>query len=806
MTQITQEQIYGPLNVAQRAAVAQIEGPLLILAGPGSGKTRVITHRIANIIAHGVPSDSIVALTFTNKAAQEMKNRVRKLAPGSYVWTGTFHKFCARMLRTHAPMVGLTENFTIYDSGDSKKVMKQAIENTGIDLKHYSANSLSNEISNVKNNAVSAGRFQGRPGHAMDAIIAKVFPEYQKLLLEANAVDFDDLLLHVVDLLKDNPELRQSYDQQYQYMMVDEYQDTNLTQYQLIRLLNHSIQNLGVTGDPDQSIYGWRGANLNNILGFERDYPEVNVVRLEQNYRSTKSILAVADQLISNNVRRKEKKLFTDNDDGQPTRLVTYPSPKDEANDMANSIALAWQQGTRRPNDYAILYRTNRLSRTIEHALRAAGVPYQIVNGHEFYQRKEIKDVLGYLHLLNNPKDNVAFERIVNTPPRKIGKVTLNRLRAYAQDNGGCMLDAARDVAQVDSISKAPSSKITGFVEMIDRISDAAHESVEEIIKLILQETGYREWLTLDGSEEGHERAGNVDELQVAASEFDRDHPEDGGLEAYLEQASLVADTDVFDESAEHVTLMTLHAAKGLEFPCVYIVGLEDGMLPHERSSNDDEQLEEERRLLFVGITRAEQELQLSRCQNRFRRGSYWPCIASRFLMELPREQMQIYEPSSYDSSHDDLLNSLDSTSWGDSGSDFEDLPSIDINATDEQDDSNESADEGFESSSNVEYQPDESNNTDSDSGSSQVKEVAASFAISSMMTGAQLADHHAAFTGEKLQPENFYMDMEVVHAEYGVGTVTSLSGDGKKRIATIDFPKLGEKRIRLAFSNLRAV
>ena len=692
MTQITQEQIFGPLNVAQRAAVAQIEGPLLILAGPGSGKTRVITHRIANIIAHGVPSDSIVALTFTNKAAQEMKNRVRKLAPGSYVWTGTFHKFCARMLRTHAQMVGLTENFTIYDTGDSKKVMKQAIENTSIDLRHYTANSLANEISNVKNNAVSAGRFQGRPGHAMDAIIAKVFPEYQKLLLEANAVDFDDLLLHVVDLLKENPELRQSYDQQYQYMMVDEYQDTNLTQYQLIRLLNHSIQNLGVTGDPDQSIYGWRGANLNNILGFERDYPEVNVVRLEQNYRSTKSILAVADQLISNNVRRKEKKLFTENDEGQPTRLVTYPSPKDEAADMADSIALAWQQGARRPNDYAILYRTNRLSRTIEHALRSAGIPYQIVNGHEFYQRKEIKDVLGYLHLLNNPKDNVAFERVVNTPPRKIGKVTLNRLRAHAQDNGGCMLDAARDVAQIDSISKAPSSKITGFVEMIDRISDAAHESVEEIIKLILQETGYREWLTLDGSEEGHERAGNVDELQVAASEFDRDHPEGGGLEAYLEQASLVADTDVFDESAEHVTLMTLHAAKGLEFPCVYIVGLEDGMLPHERSSNDDEQLEEERRLLFVGITRAEEELQLSRCQNRFRRGSYWPCIASRFLMELPREQMQIYEPSSYDSNHDDLLNSLDSSSWGDGGSDFEDLPSIDINATDEPDDSDDSA------------------------------------------------------------------------------------------------------------------
>ncbi len=787
MTQVTQEQIFGPLNVAQRAAVAQIDGPLLILAGPGSGKTRVITHRIANILAHGVPSQSVVALTFTNKAAQEMSKRVKQLAPGNHVWTGTFHKFCARMVRQHAEMVGLTPNFTIYDTGDSRKVMKQAIELAKVDLRHYSAASLANEISNVKNNGVSVGRFNGRPGHALDAIIAKVFPEYQKLLLAANGVDFDDLLLHAVDLLRDNPELRESYDHQYQYMMVDEYQDTNLCQYQLIRLLNHNVQNLGVTGDPDQSIYGWRGANLNNILGFERDYPDVNVVRLEQNYRSTKSILAVADQLISNNVRRKEKRLFTENEEGQPTRLVCYPSPKDEANDMADAIALAWQQGSRRPKDYAILYRTNRLSRTVEHSLRAAGVPYQIVNGHEFYQRMEIKDLMGYLHLLNNPRDNVAFERVVNTPPRKIGKVTLNRLRAYAQANGGCMLDAAREIDQIDTISKAPSGKIAGFVAMIDRINESMDDSVEQTLKSVLTETGYREWLTFDGSEEGHERAGNVDELVIAAEEFDRDHPEDGGLEAYLEQTSLVADTDVFDDSQDFVTLMTLHAAKGLEFPCVYIVGLEDGTLPHERSSNDDDQLEEERRLLFVGITRAEEELQLSRCQNRFRRGSYWPCIASRFLMELPREQMQIYEPSSYRGSHEDLLDSLDGDSWGDGGS-FDELPSIDIHAMPKEDDSEE----------------------DPFDDSQVVREPKADFSFPkssgpTIMTGAELAGIQAKLgASDRLEPDHFVVGMEVLHADYGVGTVMDLSGDGKKRIATIDFPEIGCKRIRLAFSNLR--
>lgn len=783
MPNISTDEILAPLNEQQRIAVQKLDGPLLILAGPGSGKTRVITHRIANMIAHGISSHSIVALTFTNKAADEMRTRLNRLAPGNHTWTGTFHKFCSKLLRRHAQLVGLAQNFTIYDMSDSKKVVKQAIENAEVDLKHYSAEKLASQISNVKNNGVTSENFEPRPGHALDAILAKVYPEYQKLLKMANGVDFDDLLLHAVDLLRQSPELRETLDQTFTYMMVDEYQDTNLSQYQLIRLLNHSVQNLAVTGDPDQSIYGWRGANINNILEFEKDYPNVGIVRLEQNYRSTKAILRVADQLIANNVRRKKKVLRTDNHEGQPVRLVTFPSPQDEAIDIADSIALAIQKGECRARDFAILYRANWLSRSLEHALRSVGVPYQIVNGHEFYQRKEIKDVIGYLHLLNNPRDNVAFERVINTPPRKIGKVTLGRLRRYAQDNNLSMLDAARDCDQIDVISKAPTAKITQFVAMFDRLSYLPTEEVDAVIRTVLEETGYQDWLTDDGSEEGFERAHNVDELVVACQEFDREHPEDGGLEAYLEQAALVSDTDVWESEADYVTLMTLHAAKGLEFPSIYIVGLEDGILPHERSSGDDDEIEEERRLLFVGITRAQRDLQISRCMNRFRRGSFWPSIASRFLMELPRDEMQIFEPIAQqydDASVADSIAQIDP--WMHDG-----LPSFDVNddlvsGDDEADRVNESSTKGAAA---TETHP----------------------TFPRLITAAQLAAEQEAMpVHTRLHPESYKIGMDVEHPEYGIGTIVTMTGEGQKRTATIEFAKLGKKRFRLAFCNLRAV
>jgi DNA helicase-2/ATP-dependent DNA helicase PcrA len=787
------------LNEPQQSAVQCTEGPLLIIAGPGSGKTRVITHRIAYMIASGIPSHHIVALTFTNKAADEMRNRLARLAPKNLTWAGTFHKFCARLLRRHAPMVGLQENFTIYDMGDSRSVLKQAIGNAEVDLRHYSPDKLANEISNLKNNGLSHERFVPRPGNALDNILRKVYPEYQKLLQMANGVDFDDLLLHCVELLRESPELRESLDRKFAYMMVDEYQDTNLSQYQLIRLLNLSVQNLAVTGDPDQSIYGWRGANIRNILEFEKDYPDVTVARLEENYRSTKAILSVADQLIGNNVNRKQKRLLTDNDQGEPVRLVTFKNPQEEGLDIADRISLSIERGESRPRDYAILYRANWLSRSLEHALRASGIPYQVVNGHEFYQRKEIKDLVAYLHLLNNPRDNVAFERVINTPSRKIGKVTVGRLRRHSQENNISMLEAARNCADIASIKASPTAKFTKFLKMYDSLAEHVHANVETIIREILAATGYRDWLTDDGSEEGFERAGNVDELVVAAQEFDNEHPDDGGLERYLEQAALVSDTDVFESNADFVTLMTMHASKGLEFPSVFIVGLEEGLLPHERSTNDDNEVEEERRLFFVGITRAEKHLQLSRCMSRFRRGSYWPAIASRFLMELPRSEMTIFEPRQLHAMSEDELQAAIDNIDGWSNEPADELPSIDINSD-------------LGSNPISLFEPPESEVQDStDESPDQVQEapVVAGKKLNGlppMMTAAQLEEkQQAMLSADRLEPESCSIGMEVEHVDYGVGKVIALSGKGKKLAATINFPKHGNKRIILAFSNLRS-
>lgn len=783
-----QQELIEGLNDAQRNAVQHTDGPLLILAGPGSGKTRVITHRIAHMIAQGIPSWQIVALTFTNKAADEMRNRLKTLSPDNLSWTGTFHRFCSRLLRQYAPLVGLQENYSIYDMKDSKQVLKQAIANAEIDVKHFSADKIGNEISNLKNNGVSLEHFKPRPGNVLDKILSKVYPEYQKLLQMANGVDFDDLLLHCVDLLRDNPELREGLDMKYAYMMVDEYQDTNRAQYQLIRLLNHNVQNLAVTGDPDQSIYGWRGANISNILDFEKDYPQVDVVRLEENYRSTKSILRIADQLIANNVRRKKKSLLTENEEGKAVRLVAYPSPQDEAADVADSISLAIQKGNRRAKDFAILYRTNWLSRSFEHTLRQCGVPYQVFNGHEFYQRKEIKDIVAYLHLLNNPDDSVAFQRVVNLPSRKIGKVTLTRLQRYARENTISMMEAARNCEKIETIKKAVGNRIKGFVELIDKLSKEVGDDVESVIRNILAETGYRDWLTEDGSEEAYERAGNVDELVVAAQEFDNEHPEDGGLGRYLEQAALVSDTDVWESEADYVTMMTMHAAKGLEFPCVYIVGLEDGILPHERSTGNDDEVEEERRLLFVGITRAEKELQFSRCLNRFRRGSYWPAIPSRFLVELPRDEMEIFGAQHQQAgmTADDLQKVIDAMDISNE-SGFPDLPEIDIHVSDA---ANQAAGGTLFA--------DESNGD-------QEKPTKKKPSMASMMTGAELEkQNQSRASADRLMPEDCEVNMEVEHVEYGIGKVIAMTGAGRKLTATINFPKVGNKRIRLAFSNLR--
>ncbi|MCA9155508.1 MAG: UvrD-helicase domain-containing protein, partial [Planctomycetales bacterium] len=641
------DDVFASLTPSQCEAVRHVDGPLLMLAGPGSGKTRVVTHRIAHMLQQGVPARQILALTFTNKAADEMRMRVERMMPRQPVWIGTFHRFCSRLLRRYASLVGLQENFSIYDTQDSRRALKQTIQDIQLELQRTTPDQIAHEISRAKNEGLTPDTYEPRRDSFLGPIVAKAFPAYQSRLLASNAVDFDDLLVHVSVLLRDNPELRSQLDERFRYIMVDEYQDTNSVQYAIARLLSIDHPNLAVTGDPDQSIYGWRGASINNILNFDRDYRGAKVVRLEQNWRSTPNILRVADELIRRNVRRKEKTLWTDRPEGRPVRLLTYPSGRDESDDIVRRISQAVASGQRRYRDFAIFYRINALSRALENSLRAAGVPFQIVGGLEFYQRKEVKDVLAYLQLLNNPRDDVAFARVVNTPTRGIGAKTIQRLAEHGRRYQLSMLEAAREAGLIESLSKRAAVMVAKFVSIVDRMSvGLASSTVEETMARVLDESGYRHSLEMSDSEEDYDRLANVEELITAAREFDLQHAEDGGLDAFLEQVALVNETDNLAGEVDQVTLMTLHAAKGLEFPVVFIVALEQGLLPHEYSSNDPDQLEEERRLLFVGITRAEEELSLSTANYRSFRGEWRAAVPSEFLMELPRAEMELSESS----------------------------------------------------------------------------------------------------------------------------------------------------------------
>lgn len=760
--------ILETLTPAQLAAVTHVDGPMLILAGPGSGKTRVVTHRIAYLLEQGIPARQILALTFTNKAAEEMRSRLNLLVPDQPVWMGTFHRFCSRLLRIHASLIGLSENFSIFDVGDARALLLEAIDEAGVELTHATPDGVAHEISHAKNELIGPQDYVSRPGKSLGVLVQKVYPLYQKRLLRANAVDFDDLLLHVASLLRENPELRRTLDERYRYILVDEYQDTNFAQYTIVRALSQDFPNLAVTGDPDQSIYGWRGANLNNILEFEHDYPQVRVVRLEQNYRSTKRILRVADQLISNNVRRKHKELFTENPDGQPVRLVVYPTSSDEAGHISEIIANSIHQGERKPRDFAIFYRVNWLSRSLEQSLRASGVPYQIVKGLEFYQRKEIRDLIAYLQLINNPRNDAAFRRIINTPPRQIGKVTVDRLAEEANRKNVSLLEAAREAGLVDSITKRAATYIASFVAMYDRLSLTASQNLHSILEAVLRESNYVEWLAGSEDEEDLERLANIRELVSAASDFDLQHPGDNHLEEFLEQVALVADTDDWESDTDKVSLMTLHAAKGLEFPVVFIVGIEQGLLPHERSMQNND-IEEERRLLFVGITRAEEELQLSYAAYRVIQGSAKMRIASEFLMELPREEMEVFKPKTVM------------------------MPRVPDEAV-----------------SSGEYDPDAEWQDHSEAvhevrepvrGTSPAKSTAP------IMTAAQLLNGDTSAKPDRSLLESLRVGMIVEHTEYGVGKILSLSGVGGKQLATIQFFKRSRPtKIFVAHSQLQIV
>jgi len=631
------------LNPSQRLAATHVEGPLLVLAGPGSGKTRVVTHRIAHLISAGVPAEQIVALSFTNKAADEMRRRVSELVGPQPVEMGTFHRFAARLLRRHARLAGLTSDYSILDPDDAGSLLKRAAKKLGLSLTHTPIDRVAGVISRAKNDLVTPESFEPRWGRPVDEVAQRVWPVYQQMLLAANSVDFDDLLVHIARMLMDNADLRRMLDARHRWILVDEYQDTNAVQYCIVRGLSIDHPNLAVTGDPDQAIYGWRGASIRNILEFERDYPTAKVVTLEHNYRSTSNILGTADRLIAHNSRRKPKRLITDAPPGTPVRIVLDASSRDEADRIADEIAVALTGGSRAARDYAILFRTNALSRSLEVALRGRGIPYTLVRGLEFFKRREIRDVVAWLRLLKNPRDDEALLRVVNVPPRGIGKQSLDRLLSWAGDQRASLLEAAAVAPKIQGISKRSALSLVQFARLHGELAEqagGATSSVAALLDAVLDKTGYRKMLAEEGGDEGGEdRLANVEELVTAARQCDESFqpeiPGDDALGAFLESTALVADTDVWDSQENRVSLMTLHAAKGLEFSVVYLVAMEDGILPHERSLDHPDQLEEERRLVFVGITRGREEVHASASRMRDYRGARRISAPSLFLTEM---------------------------------------------------------------------------------------------------------------------------------------------------------------------------
>ncbi|MEM9825775.1 MAG: UvrD-helicase domain-containing protein [Planctomycetota bacterium] len=776
------------LTEAQCAAVRHIDGPMLTLAGPGSGKTRVVTHRIAHLIAQGIPPHQILALTFTNKAADEMRRRLETLVPpemgGKKVWMGTFHRFCAHQLRRLAPMVGLGENYSIYDMSDAKATLKRAIQAAEVSTTHASPEQIASSISRCKSRLVTPDMMQGHAMTPQETLALRVYPHYQQHLLRNNAVDFDDLLLHVAVVLRENPEVRDRMDARFRYILVDEYQDTNLAQYAIVRAMSIDHPNLAVTGDPDQSIYGWRGADLNNILDFEKDYPNVHIVRLEKNYRSTPNILRAADELIRHNKHRKPKALYTDNEEGDAVMLRMFQDGREEANEIVDEITAAVAAGTITPDKIAIFVRMNALTRAFEQAMRNRSLPYQIINGVEFYQRKEIKDLIAYLHLVNNPQHDVALSRIINTPTRGIGAMTTAKLREDADQKGISMLEAARHASENPNLSKRAATMVSKFVAIYDRLCQRADQPLEDTLRFLIEEIGYSDYLnrTAAQAEDANPMA-NVDELIAGAMDFDRQHPEDGSLELFLEQVALVADTDALDPQASRVTLMTLHASKGLEFPWVYVVGVEDDLLPHARSKETEWEIEEERRLLFVGMTRAEQRLQLTCCKRRLIRGDLRPVIPSPFLSELPISEMRHIEPAAgtqyFDDGLDDPIDQSVPDEW--------DQPAWDGDGNDTSGVA-EAASVFLNSATQV-----------TPSSRKQNASPRKRPSLSGLKTAADLMNHG------KTPLIEFREGVRVRHDEYGHGEILSVSGRGMKRTARVRFDAI-EKSFRLAHTHLEVV
>ncbi|WP_018249233.1 DNA helicase PcrA [Orenia marismortui] len=625
------------LNKEQKMAVEHNQGPLLILAGAGSGKTRVLTHRIAYLIyKYDVSAANILAVTFTNKAAGEMKARIENLISknSNQIWMSTFHSICVRILRREIKKLGYESNFVIFDTSDQRTLIKNILKELNIDTKKFNPRAVLGRISNAKNELVSEQEFE--VNDYFEEIVGQVYSVYQTRLKDNNALDFDDLIMKTVELFEEYPAVLDYYQEKFKYILVDEYQDVNHAQYKLINLLAERYRNICVVGDDDQGIYGFRGADISNILSFEKDYPDTEIIKLEQNYRSTKKILDAAFAVVRNNVNRKEKKLWTENSEGEALKLYKAQSGKEEARYISKEILKLKKKEDYSFEDFTILYRTNAQSRILEQTLIRMDIPYRMIGGLKFYDRKEIKDILAYLRLIYNPDDDISLERIINVPKRGIGATTFGRLNDYARQESISLLDAVYQVDKIDSISSRASNKVRKFGEIIKGLREEAGKlSVLALAEDLLKTTGYLENLKSQGTDDAKNRIDNINELLAGMEEFNQEDPE-GKLGDFLEEVALVADIDNLDQDAEAVVLMTLHSAKGLEFPVVFLAGMEEGLFPHSRSMESEDEIAEERRLCYVGITRAEERLYLTYAGYRNVYGRTQYNSPSRFIGEIP--------------------------------------------------------------------------------------------------------------------------------------------------------------------------
>lgn len=763
--------IYDKLNEPQREAVYHTDGPLLILAGAGSGKTRVLTHRIAYLIGErGVNPWNILAITFTNKAAEEMRQRVDNLVGfgAESVWVSTFHSACVRILRRFIDRLGYENHFTIYDTDDQKTLIKEVCRKVDVDTKVFKERSLLSAISSAKNEMILPDEFELNAGGDFAKMkIAKVYREYEAQMRANNALDFDDLLVKTVQLLQTQPDVLESYQERFRYIMVDEYQDTNTVQFQLVSLLAGKYKNLCVVGDDDQSIYKFRGANIRNILDFEHEFPDAKVIKLEQNYRSTGNILNAANSVIANNRGRKEKSLWTENGEGELIRLRQFDTAFDEADFIGEDIKSAVRQGGSY-NDSAVLYRTNAQSRLLEEKFIAMNIPYKIVGGVNFYARREIKDLLAYLKTIDNGRDDVAVRRIINVPKRGIGLTTINRIQESATERGIGFYEALLAPGLIAGVGRS-ATKLDSFAALIEYFKTLAEEmNITDLLQEVIEKTGYIESLENEDKEEAKTRKENIDELISKAATYEescQDKDEKATLSGFLEEVALVADIDSLDEDQEYVVLMTLHSAKGLEFPRVYLAGMEDGLFPGYMSINagDREELEEERRLCYVGITRAEQELTLTSARRRMVHGETQYNPMSRFVKEIPRELL--------DTGNKKFTQETE-------------MPA--------QQNTYARAREAFRAQAFAGALGRMTPAKNQGMG----KPLTGSQALASLQKGSQLA---AGGNG----PLGYEVGDRVRHVKFGEGTVTDIKEGGRDHEVTIEFDSVGTRRMFAKFAKL---